>query len=119
MLSHFTKDAVGQIGGKIQLVPNPARIETINHAIAAYGFLIERNETLTATEFADRIRKAYDCDGCPQTGPLSTHWGASSELHAFCILKSRSRTPQGRERILLARLYLVTEGDTPPCRGSR
>lgn len=59
--SYFTKDATGQIGGKIQLVPNPGRIETINHAMNAYGHLINCNERLTPMEFAERICAAYDC----------------------------------------------------------
>lgn len=64
--SFFSKDAVGRWGGQIRLVPNPLLIETINYAINAYGFLIQRNERVSPVEFSERIRAAYDCTDCPQ-----------------------------------------------------
>lgn len=58
--SFFTRDACGNLGGRIVLVPNPDRVTTINYACNAYGFLILRNETVTPAEFAARIRRTYD-----------------------------------------------------------
>lgn len=64
--SFFSKDAFGRFGGQIRLVPNPQRVETINYAMNAYGFLIQRNERVSPVEFSERIRAAYDCTDCPQ-----------------------------------------------------
>ena len=65
-VSYLDKDNIGNLGGKIQIVPNPGTIETINYACNAYGFLIERGEKLTCNEFADRIAMHYDCETIPQ-----------------------------------------------------
>ena len=67
MQSHFTKDVHGQFGdSRITSAPSLPLVELVNYAINAYGFLIDRHETVTPVEFADRIRKAYDCVHCPQ-----------------------------------------------------
>lgn len=68
--SFLSRDAVGTIGGKILLVPNPGTVETVNHAVNAYGFLIGRNERVSAFEFANRIEKAYNCNDCPQNAAV-------------------------------------------------
>lgn len=40
--------------------------EMTNLAASAYGFLVQRNETLTAKAFAERIAQHYSCDN-PRT----------------------------------------------------
>ncbi len=65
-LSYLDRDSLGNLGGQIQIVPNPETIETINYACSAYGFLIERGEKLTCNEFAERIAKHYDCETISQ-----------------------------------------------------
>jgi hypothetical protein len=59
--SFFTRDSMGQLGGRVVHVPNPYRIELVNLACNSYGHLIARGETLTSGQFADKIRAAYDC----------------------------------------------------------
>lgn len=66
MESYFSRDAVGDLGGQLRMVPNPDRVATINYACANYGFLINRNETIPPAEFIARIRKVYDCETIPQ-----------------------------------------------------
>lgn len=68
--SYLTRDSVGLLGGQINLVPNPETIATINHACNAYGFLIERGETLSCRDFAERIEKTYDCENVPQNAAV-------------------------------------------------
>lgn len=64
--SYFERDRVGTIRGRVQLVADTITVEIINFALNAYGYLIDRNEKLTAGEFAARIRSSYDCIGNPQ-----------------------------------------------------
>lgn len=59
--SYFERDAAGNWGGLIKMVPNPATVEIVNLAMASYGYLIGHGERLTAVEFAERIAKVYDC----------------------------------------------------------
>lgn len=68
--SYLAKDAVGAWTGRIHLVANPLAVELINHAINAYGFLVNRNERVTAQDFATRIERTYDCVGCPQNAAV-------------------------------------------------
>lgn len=40
--------------------------ETLHHGVRSFGFLVARNESLTAAEFASRIERHYSVDN-PQT----------------------------------------------------
>ena len=68
--SFFTKDMHGRFGGEITAIPSLMRVEIINHALNAYGYLIDRNERVAATAFAARIRRSYDCVDCPQNAAV-------------------------------------------------
>lgn len=35
--------------------------DLVDYAVAAYGFLIRRGETLTGAQLAERIGQVYDC----------------------------------------------------------
>jgi hypothetical protein len=59
--SFFTKDHFDHVGGQITHVPNPYRNSMIELACNSYGHLIARGETVTADQFADKIKAAYDC----------------------------------------------------------
>lgn len=65
-ISNFTKNADGSFGGKIQLIPNPGTVETINYAMNSYGFLINIGETLSPSQFITRIKESYDCESNPK-----------------------------------------------------
>ena len=65
-VSFFTKNSDGFFGGKIQLIPNPGTIETINYALNSYGFLINIGENISPAQFITHIKDAYDCESNPQ-----------------------------------------------------
>lgn len=53
------RDKVGSVTGSFGTVSGSDR-ETMDYALQAYGFLINRNEQLSLRQFADRIAAAYD-----------------------------------------------------------
>jgi hypothetical protein len=70
--SVFGKSATGDLFSKIRFMPKDGLLESIDHAINSFGFLIARNESISSTEFAQRIGKTYDCVSNPQTSAIVT-----------------------------------------------
>ena len=65
MKSYFSKDKRGFFDGSISFI-HASTAETVKYALNAYGFLIPYGETLTPSQFADKIKAVYDCENCPQ-----------------------------------------------------
>ena len=70
--SVFGKSVTGELFSKIRFIPKDGLVESIDQAINSFGFLIQRNESISSTEFAGRIGRTYDCVSNPQNSAIVT-----------------------------------------------
>lgn len=67
--SYVWRDHVNVLHADLSHCGLTVNSETLHHGVRSFGYLVGRNESLTATQFATRIER-HHCTSDPQTADV-------------------------------------------------